>query len=130
MKKRQKPYLLATLLVVFVAAAVGMNMAANPSKDPQPQQPPASNPNENPLGASRPSGDMKGSATDAANQMKVAGTDAPPTPGTPMPAKKFPGPPAGSLLKPTPAQTKPVPNDSMTSGQWYNSEHGTAPSSK
>jgi hypothetical protein len=118
MRKRNKPILLATLLVVFIGAAVAMNATMMP-KSASDHEPHAETPAEDPkpLAESRKA-DNSGSAKNAAMALSK------PTAISPRGRPGASGPPKMAIVK-TPAKAfKPVPNDSMTSSQWYNDEYG------
>lgn len=127
MKKRQKPVLMVTILAVLVTTVVGFNILQNPDKSStNPQTPPEQN-DEKMLDAPRASGDAKQAANDAASKMAGGPNAAPTRPGMPKGAMP-PGMPKPSLLRPSPTISKPKPNDSATTAQWYSSEHAQTPS--
>jgi hypothetical protein len=122
MKKRNKPILLATLLVVFVAAAVGMNVLQNPPKPSADAhadhaETPAQEPEKQVLGAPRSSERVATAASSTADKMKVG------KPAATRGGQQPPGPPKQGLLKPSPGVYKPKPSESQTSGQWYTESH-------
>jgi hypothetical protein len=116
MKKRNRPILLATLLVVFVAAAVGMNVIMSPKSAADLQAEAAEQQKEQEeqktLGAPRET-DNKSATQNAASVMARKRAAMGEAPNAPTSIKK------GSTSVP-----KPKPNASMTSGQWYTDEYG------
>ncbi len=116
MRKRNKPFLLATLLFVFVGAAVAMNeMLAPPSLNEPPHQETPEAPERPALGEARKDDNA---ASAKASASKLAGAK-------PMTPPSGPGEsPKMSIVKPNASIHKPKPNDSMTSGQWYAKEYG------
>ncbi|MEZ0327276.1 MAG: hypothetical protein ACAH95_15370 [Fimbriimonas sp.] len=124
MKKRNKPILLATLLIVFVGAAVAMNAMMLPpsgNEPPKPaEQPKDDHKDESPLGNSRKIDNSK-SAKAAAAQL-AAKNKAPK-----KPAINAPGPndrPKMSIVRSKASDYKPVPNESMTSAHWWTDDYG------
>jgi hypothetical protein len=112
MKKRQKPILLVTLLLVFVAAAVGMNYMTDPSRKQQQQQEP--DPSTQ-VDAPRQI-DHSNIGTNSATQLA----------GKPMPKGSSMGGPSGAgILKPqvNSAPMKPHPDENSVTSQWYSKEH-------
>jgi hypothetical protein len=101
MRKRNKPFLLATLLVVFVGAAVAMNEMMMPKSQNTPV--PEEHTDEAALEAPRTVAIPKGARA--------------PEGGPPEPGRM-------GIVKPKATYTKPTPSDSMTSGQWYTKEYG------
>lgn len=115
MKKRNKPILLATLLVVFVAAAIAMNDFMTPKTAEQMQKEAMEQQKHDEpkaLGAPRTS-DNKSAASSAASSLARK----------PM-AMSEPSEGPKSIKKKTYAPQKQKPNESMTSGQWYSDEYG------
>jgi hypothetical protein len=123
MKKRNKPILLATFLVVLVAAAVAMNLDLQPKSQAQiaheEQEKIAAQAKleNNDLGEKRVGEDNSKAAAEAAaavSGVKKAPQDL---------AVTRPGAPS-SIKKVQMAPIKPKPTSSMTAGQWYSKESG------
>lgn len=116
MKKRKPPIVLATFLIIMVAAVALMYSPARQGQGDQPEQPQAPTETE-----ARPTMTQDQSAA----IVKSAMTAKPNMPrGGPQLQK--PGMP-GSSTEPSikmskPANYKPTPNDSSTSTQWYTNE--------
>lgn len=115
MKKRSKPILPVTLLIICIAVVVGMNMPKSaPTMDNH--QPPAEEPGK-PREQSASTKDLKEAASAAMMAPKKPGRMGPGGPDG-MPPEAMPP----SIEKPSSRISKPVPNDSSISGQWYSDE--------
>jgi hypothetical protein len=106
MKKRQKPILLVTLLVVFVAAAIGMNFLSDPNRASEVETPPMTSESRE--------GDHSNIGSSVAS--KMGGSTPPPKKGMAM----APNGPRGLIKKGnTQGPIKPKPSDSSVNSQWY-----------
>ncbi len=121
MRKRNKPFLLATLLVVFVGAAVGMNVAMAP-KTPDEHGHEEEKPHEepSPLGAARKEDNSKSASAAAAALASPDGL----AKATPSAAPERGEAPKMSIVRQKASDYKPTPNDSSTSAHWYTKEFG------
>jgi hypothetical protein len=117
MRKRNKPILLATLLIVLVGGAVGMNvmMLPKPNVDEQADQ----HQEEAALDASRKE-DNASKAKSAADAMGASMSASKKL----LPAEAASRLPGNSILRPRSSANKQTPNASMTSQQWYTKDYG------
>lgn len=115
MKKRNKPYLILTLLVVAGAVAFGMNYSSSEKGGPGNEAPPQ---DQKVLDQSR----EKETKSDVANSVKqTLGAKSAPSAPPGMPGKSGPMVPS-VVAKPKASAYKPQPSDSSISTQWYSDE--------
>ena len=122
MKKQKKPIILVLFLAILFGVVAFMNKPATPDSPEAPKTP-----------AQAPEEKKADVGSDVANQFKNDSKTKPGSPKALTPdAKKHmrhgPGGPGGpdsgmpTILKAKIAPTKPKPNDSSTSTQWYTDE--------
>ena len=133
MRKRKSPIVLITLLAIAACGAFGIQYVSNRVPSPeQPVAPPVADTTKT-LGDSRAVQPVKSVAEQVKSQMGGGGGESGKPTAMPMRtdmgSEKGPGAPSsGSMVvdndpRITPPQnTKPKPNPSSTSSQWYNPE--------
>jgi hypothetical protein len=125
MKKRKKPILLVTMLIILVSCAVAFNLYqdAKPGDAKQPEAPKTDAPQ---VGQPHPT-QTQNSVAEAVKQQQTKAVPGGSPKSPPGPMGKGMGPGGGPIVA-APKMSKPVPSDSSTSTQWYKGD--TAAGSK
>jgi hypothetical protein len=123
MKKRKPPIVAITILVVCIVVAAGFNYKWGVDPKAVPTEVPAAPTSEIQLGKPR----KTQTADQIANQVKQQAGTLNSTPKTPAQGRGKMGPagriPVGNSIETSSLHpSKPVPNDSSVSSQWYESD--------